>query len=297
MFSKLKIGLVALGAMLLSACGEIVEVPSAHVGKILSKEYSEEIYRPGRFRLEPCLASVCERLVIADVSARTVPEVFNLVMPRDRLRMAFEIGVTYTVDPERTGDLFDTLPVREIDSRNSSISTSSAYNTYVRPIIVSETRNYLSQFSIEEVMTQRAEISIGLRDHLKEKVESQTAFLIANVGLNSAEPPEVITEGQLNTARHAERIRVEEQEQIIDEIRLERQLINESKQRLIDIERAEANAEVNRIVADAMTPEYERYRMLEILDNFSRGDSTTLIPLGALDSMATQFMIGNSITE
>ncbi len=297
MFKYAKHLVLALGAGLLVGCGEIVEIPPAHVGKILEKEYEEETRAPGRFRLDFCMGQVCPRLVIADVSDRTTTETITMIMPHDRLEMTFDLGITYTVDPTQTDKLFSSLPAAKVDEHNLKISIESAYNTYGRPIVLSESRNYLAQFTIDDILGRPGEITNGLRDHIRERVESQTVFTINNLGMNKSEPPPVIIERQMNTASHAENLRIEAQEQEIDEIRLERELINASKTRQIDIEKAQANAEVNRIVTESMSPEYERYRMLEILDNFSTSGNTTLVPLGALDSMATQFMIGNELSK
>ena len=54
----------AATAALLSACGARVEVPPAHVGKIMTKDgYQDTLIPTSKFRLSPCWA-YCDRLVL-----------------------------------------------------------------------------------------------------------------------------------------------------------------------------------------------------------------------------------------
>ena len=291
----MKVVTVGAISVMLTACGKLVEVPSAHVAKVIDeKGFQDTTYTQSRFRLQSCAlpGQVCEQLVIADVSDRSVDESFKLVMPRDRLEMDFDIGITYTIDRTKVDDLFHSLnTVKTEDSRIKKISIESAYNTYARPIILTETRNFLSQFSIEEVLTNRTEVSNDLRQHLIDRVEEQTSFIVINVGLNKASPPPVIVESQLNTARHRENIRVEEQNQEVAMIRLEREYNNARMERKIEVEQADATAEVNRILGDSMTEDYRAFRTLEILEAMANSSNKTFIPVEMLGTMAAQNLV------
>ena len=64
----------AATAALLSACGARVEVPPAHVGKIMTKDgYQDTLIPTSKFRLSPCWA-YCDRLVTLDVADKADPQ-------------------------------------------------------------------------------------------------------------------------------------------------------------------------------------------------------------------------------
>ena len=73
--NRIKAILVAgLMTMALTACGSRVEVPPAHVGKVMTKDgYQENLVPPSKFRLPVCFA-YCDRLILLDTSDKTVQE-------------------------------------------------------------------------------------------------------------------------------------------------------------------------------------------------------------------------------
>ena len=53
-------------AVFLAACGERVEVPPAHIGKIMTKDgYQEQTIPTSKFRLPHCW-TYCDKLVLLD---------------------------------------------------------------------------------------------------------------------------------------------------------------------------------------------------------------------------------------
>lgn len=297
MKSFFKVAIAGLMLTTLTACGQLVEVESAHLGKVLTKDgYLEEVIPQRRFRLDPCWApgSVCQRLVVVDVSDRSsVEPLRELFMPEDRLQMDFEVGVTYTVDRTQVDQLFEMMPISEERGSTSRISIENTYDTYVRRIVRTEARNFLTQFKIDDIASNLNTINAQLSSHIREAVESQTPITIRYVGLDSIDYPEVIVKAQQRSAERNEDIRQEQAQLEVSRVRLERELEEERLQRLVDIERAEAAAEVHRILGDSMSDNYRDYRQLEVLEKLSTSDNKTFIPVEMLGSMATQVMLGN----
>jgi hypothetical protein len=64
--------------------------------------------------------------------------------------------------------------------------------------------------------------------------------------------------------------------------------------RAIAIEKAEADAEVNNILAESLTPEYIKYRELEALQALSENESVKWVPASMLDTVAVQTAIGSN---
>lgn len=175
-----------------------------------------------------------------------------------------------------------------------SISIQTAYATYAGQIIRSEAREYLSQFTIVEIASNRQVINAELAQRLSTIVEQKTPFVVKYAGLADVQYPEVITLAQVEAAKRREQIEQEEAQLEISKITLKRQLQEQQMQRAIDVEKAEAEAEVNRILSKAVTPAYIKYRELEVLDKLTSSPNKTFIPSSMLDSFAGQVMLGNA---
>ena len=90
---------MALG-VLLAGCGQRVEVPPAHVAKIVSKDgYQENLIPTSKFRLAPCLA-YCDRLVLLDVSDKSYTENLEIFIPEDKLNLTVSVRTTLSVNPK-----------------------------------------------------------------------------------------------------------------------------------------------------------------------------------------------------
>ena len=89
----------------LAACGQVVEVPPAHVGKILTKEgFRPDVVPPSKFRLAACMA-YCDALVILEAADRGIKEEMNLFMPKDQLQLGFDVRATVSIsNDQRTVD-------------------------------------------------------------------------------------------------------------------------------------------------------------------------------------------------
>lgn len=283
---------VALG---LAGCvGEKVEVGPAELGKIMGPSgYQEQVIPTSKFRLDFCV-SQCDKLVLVDISDKAEVEKFDLYMPKDKLLMPFEVGLTIAIDPSEVEQVFNRVPPSSTQMDEvARISFARAYKTYAQRIIRTEARSYMAEYSVMEVANNRDAIGSGLSDHLIEVIEEQTPFTLKFAGLDQVTYPSVIVEAQENAAERREQIEQEKAELEISRVKMNRELEEQRLQRTIDIEQAEAEAEVNRILADSVTPNYELYRKLQALDKISESDNTKFLPVEMMSSLAGQVMVGN----
>lgn len=95
----------------LTACGTRVEVPPAHVGKIMTKDgYREGVIGTSKFRLEPCI-SYCDKLVLLPVADQASIENMEIFMPQDKLTLKVSIRTNLTITDQKQIDaLFNSLP-------------------------------------------------------------------------------------------------------------------------------------------------------------------------------------------
>lgn len=289
----MKFGLVALVAIGLVGCGQKVEVPAAHVGKIMTKNgYKDDIVTTSKFRLDMCFA-YCDKLVTLNIADQAVTERMELFMPRDRLNMAFDVRLTLAVNPGSISELFERIPPA-VTERGDTIAIRQAYDVYAAQIIRSEVREYLSTFSIAEIASSREAINAELSARLGKSIQERTPFIVRYVGLADVQFPEVIVRAQENAAERREAIQQEEAQLEIRRVQLERELEEQRMKRAIELERAESEAAVNRILAESVTPMYIQYRSLNIMDQIAQSENKVFVPTEMLSSMAGQVMLGNT---
>jgi predicted small lipoprotein YifL len=282
---------VSVLALSLAACGDRVEVPPAHVAKVMTKDgYKPDTIGTSKFRLEWCWA-YCDKLVLLDASDQAVSEKMELFMPQDKLNMSFDLRLTMIINPQKYEELFARIP--PVDQNGVDyISWAKAYQTYAEQIVRAEAREFLSQFTIAEIASSRESVNSQLSERLTKSINSKTPFQVRYVGLADIQYPKIIVEAQENAAQRREQIQQEEAQLEISKVALERQLQEQRLQRSIDVEKAQAEAEVARIQAKSLTPEYIRYRELQILEKMADSDNKIFVPSSMLDSVAGQVQVG-----
>lgn len=285
-----KIALAAALAIALSACGERVEVPPAHVGKIMTKDgYREGTVGTSKFRLEWCWA-YCDKLVLLNVADQAYTENMEIFIPEDKLKLNVAVRVNLTLSQKKAESLFNTIPPSDTEGNDqlAIIPRDAAYKTYAQQIILTETREYLSQYTIAEIASSLEKVNADLRERLTKSLS--TYFDVRYVGVTNIAYPAIITEAQENAAKRREQIQQEEAQLQINKVTLERELQEAQLQRKIDVEKAEADAEADRVRANAITPAVLKLRELEIeriraekwngaLPRVSGGDAGLLIDL------------------
>lgn len=288
---KLAIAVATMFALV--GCGELVEVPPAHIAKVMTKNgYKEQTIPTSKFRLEPCIM-YCDKLVLLDASDQAVTEKMELFMPKDKLNMAFEIRLTLIVNPDKFNEIFTRIPPSgDAKEHIDRISVQRVYATYAQQIIRAEAREFLSNFSIAEIASSREAINNQLSERLTASISQRTPFQVRYVGLADLKYPQIIVEAQENAAQRREQIQQEEAQLEISRVQLERQLQEQRLQRAIDVERAEAEAAVNRILANSVTPQYVKYRELSLLEAMTKSENKIFIPSSMLDSIAGQVQLG-----
>lgn len=278
-------------AVSLAACGLQVEVPAAHVAKIMTKDgYKADTIGTSKFRLDSCWA-YCDKLVLLDASDQAVSEKMELFMPEDKLNMTFDLRLTMVINPNKYEEIFARIP--PVDQNGVDvISWNKAYVTYAQQIVRAEAREFLSDFTIAEIASSRETINAQLSQRLTKSINEKTPFQVRYVGLADIQYPKIIVEAQENAAERREKVQQEEAQLQISKVQLERQLQEQQLQRKVDVEKAMAEAEVARIQSQSLTSAYIRYRELQILEKLAESDNKVFVPSAMLDSVAGQVQLG-----
>jgi len=259
----IKITLLVMLVGLVTACGTKVEVPPAHVGKIMTKDgYQESLVPTSKFRLPWCWA-YCDRLVLLDVSDQAFSEQLSIFIPKDKLELNVQVRTTLSIMPNKTGELFSSLSPVEVDSATSIIENKKIYSTYAQQIVLAETREFLSQYSIAEIASNIEMINNELRVRLTKTLSERTPFSVRYVGLTNVQYPRIITDAQENAARRREQVQQEEAQLEISKVTLERELQEARLKRQIEKEKSETEAEGQRILAQSVDNQVLALRKLE----------------------------------
>lgn len=258
---------VATGLVLaLAACGTKVEVPPAHVGKIMTKSgYVEGMHGTSNFRLDPCMA-YCDKLVLMNVADQANTENMEIFIPEDKLKLTLSIRTNLVIaDPVKQERLFSQIAptTKSDDGVTSVIERDVIYKTYAQQIILTETREYLSQFSISQIASSLEKVNAELRARLSKSLKERTPFDVRYVGITDISYPKIITDAQENAARRREQIQQEEAQREISKVTLERELQEAQLQRRIDVEKAQADAEADATRSRAITADILKIRQIE----------------------------------
>lgn len=263
-------------------------MPPAHVGKIMGKNgYRDGTIPTSKFRLDGCMVW-CDKLITMSIADFTVAERMEVFMPEDKLVMTFELGITLTPNPSEYDSLFN-----RVAPEGNTIPIIGIYKTYAQRVIQSQAREVVTKYTIAEISSSREQIAQELTNTLSDTINTQTPFGLRYLGISDIDYPEVITNAQIAAAERRERIQQEEAQLEISKVELERTLQETRLQRAIDMEKAQAEAEVNRILAESITPAYIRYRELEALQKLSDNDSVKWVPSSMLDTVAGQIAVGS----
>ena len=283
---------IAISALFLGGCGARVEVPPAHVGKIMTKDgYREGIIDTSKFRLDFCTV-YCDKLVTLDVSDHAFAEQMELFMPRDKLMMHFDVKLTLAVNPEKYEQIYALIPPTGIDTGNTAgIQWERVYNTYARNVVIARTREILSQYTIADVASSREAINQEISTELSKTINQQTPFILRYIGIADVGYPPIIIKAQENAAERREMINQENAQLEISKVQLERKLQEEKMKRAIEVEKAEADAQVNNILAQSVSDEYVQYRRLQVLEQMATSDNKVFVPVEMLDTVAAQVMM------
>lgn len=277
----------------LAACGERVEIPPAAVGKVMTADgYKEGVRGTSKFRLDPCL-TFCDKLVVLRGGDFAVSEPMELVMPHDKLKMTFRVQMTLSINPERYDEVFTRVRTTTSDDPDVDyIEVDTVYKTYAQQIIRAEARENLSRYKISEILSNLDSVNAELSKALTASIAKKTPFQVRFVGLADVNYPPIIVEAQENAAKRREQIEQEEAQLEISKVELARELQEEQLRRAVEVEKANVEAAVNRILAQSMTPAYTTYRQLQIMEKMAESDNKIFVPVGALNSVAGQTLMG-----
>lgn len=266
--------------LLLAACTEVV--PPANMGKRLTTAgYEPEVLNPGRHYC----GWRCT-MVLLDTSTSTFVEPVDIIMD-DKLTLKVDVrfrgriaGADKTIN-----SMFNDIKA----GRDNFIAFEEVYKTYGKPVIRNKTREIISKYNMEDVHRNYTRISAQIAESLVEPL-SRTPLEISEIVLGGIEYPKLVTESIEQAQSRRLAIEKEKAQAEIDLTKKdsERRLAEAEYQ--IQITKAKAIRDQNKIIADGVTPELLEFRRLDILEQIAKSgnQNAVYLPLEALSSTGAQ---------
>lgn len=279
--------LVLMLSVLMAGCfGSRVDIPPAHVGKVLTKNgYTPETLQPSKFRLPACIA-YCDQLVVLQASDIGMTESMTVFMPVDKLNLLVEARFTFSIPSSQkyVDAIYDRVMAEK--TNNSSVKVISAktvYRTYGQQALRGIVRSEITKYTIADILSNRETIGENIHAAISEKLaETNTPVVVRLFELADIQPPKVIVDAQENAKRREIDIQKAEADAQVQLVEADRDLEVAKMRRLVDREKAEAIAEQNKIAAKSVTRELLAYRKLEaaerIYSALAQSDNVIIIP-------------------
>lgn len=279
---RMKLVLAAVASMaLLTACnGPQVQVPPGFVAKLSTKSgLSSDVIQPGMFRLNT-FCSDCDRAILAEVSDRPVKESIEVFMPKDQLKLNFDMTATIRISNEEkvVNMMFDRLPSTPINpeagladdaSRVSIISFDTVYATYGRDLIREVSRSVVAKYTINQLMENRDSVVAEIFSAVKEKTKG-TPIEVIRLSFGAITLPDVITTAKENAKTREEELAAAE---------ANKQLA--LKQQEIELIEADTQVKVDQKLAGNVSQAVMAQRWLAVMDKLAENDSKTVYVMPA----------------
>jgi len=286
-----KLALAGAMVMSLSGCfwGEKVEVPPASVGMVLGKNgYQGDIVPPSRFRLSPCFFN-CDKLVVIEAGDAGMKEAMTVLMPQDNLDLGVDVRFTLALSEDRNQILgvFDRVVPTRLESGNFGTTLQQVYGVYGQSVVRNVVRSTLSEYSIAEIAENQSSVSEKLKQEVSSALK-RTPLEVKQFGLADIRFPAIIT--QAREAAQSRKIDVERAEADAQvKIREAQARLEVARaEREADLLEAKTVAEANKILADGVTPELLEYRKWQVIEKMATNKNSVFFPLEMTNSVGLE---------
>lgn len=282
-----KISYLVVFALIMSvySCGWETVPPTAK-GKILTTSgYSPDVLEPGKYTLFGR-----DELILLQTNTATYKEIVKVIL-QDKLTITAEVRFRGRI--AGTQDVINSMFNDITPGQDKTVAFHEVYSVYGAMAVRNKTREILSKYNVEDVHKNYARLS-GEISQAVAKALKNTPLEISDIALGDIAYPKVVTDA-IATAK--ERKMAIEREQAQAEIELtkkknERLLAEANYQ--IEITKAKAIRDKNKIIGEGVTPELIELRRLEVLEEMSKNKNAVFMPVEAMSSIGAQVRMFSS---
>lgn len=289
--------LVLFTTFFLIGCGEKVEIPPAHVGKLSTQNGLQEgIIPPSMIRLSN-MCITCDNVILAEASDFPTRESLVIYMPKDQLNLEVHLRGIVTISAKKSNinQIFARVTAKETsNNRVKIISLTNVYTIYAQPVIREIVRSYLTNYTIAEVMENRSKVSQELMKQIRKKLEL-TPITVKQLGLADVQPPKVIVKAREAAKEREIAIQRAEADKQVKLKEAEAALEVAKKQQQVDLKEAETQVLVNKKLAEGVNQAFVTQRWLKVMDQLSKNTDgkVIILPFEAMKNPSIMMGVSN----
>lgn len=263
----------------LSGC-EFATVPPTAKGKILTTQgYSPDVLEPGKYTLWGR-----DTLITLQTNTDTYKESVKIVLA-DKLTLSADIRFRGRI--EGADKIINSMFNDIVPGKDRMVSFKEVYRVYGQMMVRNKTREIISQYNVEDVHKNYSRLSGQIGAALTEAL-SGTPLQISDVALGNIAYPDVVTLA-IDAAKERELAIKKEQAQAEIELtkkKNERLLAEADYQ--IEITRAKAIRDKNKIIGQGVTDQLLKLRALEVQEAMAKNGAAVFMPYEAMKTTAAQ---------
>ena len=271
---------IIVAALATSVGCSLDTVPPTTKGKILTTSgYSPDILEPGKVTLWGR-----DSLVLLQSNTNTYTEKVSVVLT-DKLTLSVDVRFRGRLvgDKKTLNAMFNDIS----PGSDNLVSFNEVYAVYGRMAVRNKTREIIGQYSVEDVHKNYSRLSkeIGV---VLEKALIGTPLEVSDFTLGNIAYPSVVT-AAIDAAKERElAIKKEEAQAQIDLTKKKNERLLAEADYQIQIIRAKAIRDKNKIIGEGVTPELIELRRLEVLEAMTENKSTVFMPVEAMSGTGAQ---------
>lgn len=271
--------LMLIAILSISACS-FETVPPAAKGKILTTSgYQPDVLEPGKYTLWGR-----DKLIVLQTNTNTYKETVHIVL-QDKLTLTADIRFRGRIagTDKIVNAMFNDITAGDDDT----VTFDEVYRVYGQMAVRNKTREIIGQYSVEDVHKNYSRLSKEIGQSLVEALHG-TPLEISDVALGDIAYPQVVTDA-INAAKERDLAIKKEEAQAKIELtkkKNERALAEADYQ--VEITRAKAIRDKNKIIGQGVTPELIELRRLEVTEKMAENKSTVFMPFEAMTNTGAQ---------
>jgi len=272
--------LLLTSAVVLGGCS-FHTVEPASKGKILTTSgYQPEVLEPGKYTLWGR-----DDMVILDTSSKVYNESQIEVKLKDKLTLFVDVKFSGRIssNPSVVNTIFNDI----VAGPDRLVAFDEVYSVYGRMIIRNKTREIISEYDVDDVHANYKRISQQLSDAVLESFKS-TPIELSQVMIGNINYPDVINASIEANEERRLAIEKEEAQAAIDMTKKTNELVLAQKDYEIEITRAKAVRDANKIIGEGITEDLLALRALEVQSEMAKNNSAVFMPYEAMTSIGAQ---------
>lgn len=277
-----KFKLMVVFALLLTLCVSCgwETVPPATKGKILTTSgYSVDVLAPGKYTLWGR-----DELILLQTNTTTYRESVKVIL-QDKLTITAEVrfrGRIAGADKIINSMFNDITP-----GDDKIVEFREVYDTYGKMAVRNKTREILSQYNVEDIHKNYSRLSGEIASVLQEKLKN-TPLEISDIALGNIAYPTIVTDAIGAAKERKMAIEKEEAQAQIELVKKKNERLLAEADYQIEITRAKAIRDKNKIIGQGVTPALIELRRLEVLEKMAENKSAIFMPVEAMTSIGAQ---------